>query len=335
MTVGEHDLLLVGGDLVAGPWPGPSGVRLLVEVVEHPEEEGRLGEAEVEPEGGIAGLITKKKAAIKHVDHKLAELQLGDVLLPPQIGLNLGPEHRERVVAVHDDVDEGVADGEKVQGGDEGINSQQKISERRHHRVVIKMQKREMRLLLAKGEEHGVEPVEELGAVVEVADPEVVHVLGGDVVRVGVVVDEDEGAEVRPLQRLHEEEVVDGHHGGVVGEDGPLEDERFPVAHQPRNDAGDQRQVGGHDRQELPRMEAGEEEVRRRRVLVVLVVLVQVVDDLLRNGAVHGGEMNVTEVTNRTKYQRNAQGVKEAVKKHSKDSLLKIHSESFNLKIHS
>ena len=46
---------------------------------------------------------------------ELEHLQLGQVSLPPEEGLDGGPEGREEVVAVHDHVDSGVE--EATEGG--------------------------------------------------------------------------------------------------------------------------------------------------------------------------------------------------------------------------
>ena len=54
---------------------------------------------------GVLAVYEEGLRAVGDEDEELRHLQLGQVLLPPQVGLHPWPEGRQEVVRVHDDVD--------------------------------------------------------------------------------------------------------------------------------------------------------------------------------------------------------------------------------------
>ena len=76
-------------------------VRLPVKVVEHVKEDGILSDGDGKPDHGIARLQAVEEDAVRAAHCKLQQLQLGDVLLPPEVLLHLRAKGRKRVVGVH------------------------------------------------------------------------------------------------------------------------------------------------------------------------------------------------------------------------------------------
>lgn len=64
---------------------------------------------------GIVAFYKERLDSVNDEHQELEHLQLGQVSLPPEEGLDGGPEGREEVVAVHDHVDSGVE--EATEGG--------------------------------------------------------------------------------------------------------------------------------------------------------------------------------------------------------------------------
>lgn len=93
-------------------------------------------------------------------------LQNCDILLPPQILLNLGAHGRQQIIGIHDDVNEGVDEAQqsamttgKVLDANEGAHW--------HQCVMIQVQKRNLTLLLAQHKEHRVQQLTDLGNIIK------------------------------------------------------------------------------------------------------------------------------------------------------------------------
>ncbi|KAH9403438.1 hypothetical protein TYRP_015328 [Tyrophagus putrescentiae] len=77
-------------------------VRAQVEGGEEVEVEAGLPEDVHAEEPVVAGLEEAEVEAVGEEEHELDNLQLGDVPLPPEVGLHLGAEGGQAVVGVHD-----------------------------------------------------------------------------------------------------------------------------------------------------------------------------------------------------------------------------------------
>ena len=113
---------------------------------------------------------------------KLDQLHGGDVLLPPQILLNLGTKAGYEVVKVHDNVDADVQEHKEC-----GMASTNKLEEEpnndRHHGMVDNMEGGHLVVLVSHHHEEGVHEVSKLG---EKVPPDCsCHEL--PIIRVGVV----------------------------------------------------------------------------------------------------------------------------------------------------
>ena len=76
-------------------------VCLSVKVVEHVEKDRVLAYGHREPNHRVAGLKEEQENAVGTAHRELQQLQLGDVLLPPQILLHFRAKGCECVVSVH------------------------------------------------------------------------------------------------------------------------------------------------------------------------------------------------------------------------------------------
>src|SRR5258708_3480232 len=81
-------------------------IRLYVEIGEHVEEYRTLNEADPKPSGRVSGLKVAQRKRIADKYDELSDLYLGDVSLPPEVGLNAWTKCRQCIVAVHNCVDE-------------------------------------------------------------------------------------------------------------------------------------------------------------------------------------------------------------------------------------
>jgi len=79
-----------------------------VELYEQIQEQNTLRNGEIHIQLRIATIVEERDATVNHCDDELSDLQLGEVLLPPEVLLHVGSKRREKVVRVHYDVDKGV-----------------------------------------------------------------------------------------------------------------------------------------------------------------------------------------------------------------------------------
>lgn len=164
-------------------------VGLLIEVIEQEVEEHGVGQGEADRPSWIAAvgveqlslmnegaaeldLKSERTSTISYRSihlylSKAYHLQVGDVLLPPQILLHLRSEGGEEVVGVHDDVHE------RVDPANEGAMSAGIVlggapADHGHHSVMIHMQERHLTIVLAQHKEDRVEQFGYLGQIVNI-----------------------------------------------------------------------------------------------------------------------------------------------------------------------
>lgn len=84
-------------------------IRLHVEVGEQAEEDERIGQDPPGEHGRIGAVFEKEElAGMKGDADELQDLRTSHVALPPQQVLIARPQRRQKVVHVHEEVDEGV-----------------------------------------------------------------------------------------------------------------------------------------------------------------------------------------------------------------------------------
>lgn len=88
-------------------------VRVLVELVEQEEEHDGVHSDPPDERLRVVAVDEEQLERVHHDGDKLDHLQGGEVLLPPEVLLELGSEGGEQVVRVHHDVDEGVEQTEE------------------------------------------------------------------------------------------------------------------------------------------------------------------------------------------------------------------------------
>lgn len=164
-------------------------VGLLIEVVEQEVEEHSVGQGEADRPSWIAAVGVEQLSLMNegaaeldlkrertstisyrsiHLYLSMAyHLQVGDVLLPPQILLHLRSEGGEEVVGVHDDVHE------RVDPANEGAMSAGIVlggapADHGHDSVMIHMQERHLTIVLAQHKEDRVEQFGYLGQIVNI-----------------------------------------------------------------------------------------------------------------------------------------------------------------------
>lgn len=129
-AVGRH-AAIGGGSVAVGegegcrgrrsfsPFAGRQGaglvsfVRVLVELVEQEEEHDGVHSDPPDERLRVVAVDEEQLERVHHDCHKLDHLQGGEVLLPPEVLLELGSEGGEQVVRVHHNVDEGVEQSEE------------------------------------------------------------------------------------------------------------------------------------------------------------------------------------------------------------------------------
>lgn len=176
-------------------------VGLLIEVIEQEVEEHSVGQGEADRPSWIAAvgveqlslmnegaaeldLHREKTRTISYRSIHLLylsmayHLQVGDVLLPPQILLHLRSEGGEEVVGVHDDVHE------RVDPANEGAMSARIVlggapADHGHDSVMIDMQERHLTIVLAQHKEDRVEQFGYLGQIVNIHNACLTICLGG------------------------------------------------------------------------------------------------------------------------------------------------------------
>lgn len=234
MTVRLHRFGSIGGHfflvLCVLGWC-PASVGLGVEVREEVIEENGVGEGEVEGPAGVATVVEEELGGVDEGQAELQELQGSDVLLPPEVLLPLVAQRCQGVVAVHDDVHEGVDGANEgamtpgvVLGGPPGYHG--------HDCVVVHVQERDLVVLLAQDEEDRVEQFTDLGEEVDVHAPGYPH--GGGAV--GEVHGLTLPAVVGPgcVHGLPHEPHADSDLHKVVHDEYVAQVQGLPVGHEPR-----------------------------------------------------------------------------------------------------
>ncbi|KAL3189350.1 hypothetical protein MRX96_002667 [Rhipicephalus microplus] len=232
-------------------------VRLHVEVEEQHEEEHSLEDGQVAEVRRETAVVEHRDGTVEHERDELAHLKLGQVALPPQVRPEPGAQGGERVVRVHDHVDEAVEEreerilsrGTEVDAQPDGPGDE---------RVVDDVQSRYVAVLLCEHEEHSVHQFAQLEQHVPPAESDEQH-------RLRLLRQVDGFAEprvvaeqVRQPAAVEEEEGVGGHMTRVVGEDDVPQVERLAVPHpcwsphldevDVSNEDGDDRQRAAHER---------------------------------------------------------------------------------------
>lgn len=189
-AVGRHAAVAGGGGSVAvGQGEGGGGgrgflllagsqgaglvrfVRALVELVEQEEEHDGVHSDPPDERLRVVAVDEEQLERVHHDGDKLDHLQGGEVLLPPQVLLELGSEGREQVVRVHHDVDERV---EQTEEGAVATGSELDAEPHGHGHasVVNDVQRRHLTSFFAHHEE---ERIKELCELREVVPPTGVH----------------------------------------------------------------------------------------------------------------------------------------------------------------
>ena len=151
-------------------------VRLNVKICKETKKDGRLTSGEPEGKRRIIDGPDVNDDAVQAKQEKLQQLNLGDVLFPPQVRLNLRSQRREGVVGVHYSVTTGVEKGEEVDGRHAKNVPDVVPAEDRYNGVVVQVQVSDLAVLLPQYKEDGVEEVDKLGQPVQVEGP---HLLAG------------------------------------------------------------------------------------------------------------------------------------------------------------
>lgn len=137
----------------------------LVELVEQEEEHDGVHSDPPDERSRVVAVDEQQLEGVHHDSDKLDHLQAGEVLLPPEVLLELGSEGREQVVRVHYDVYEGVEQSEE---GTVATWSELDAEPHGHgHATVVNdVQRRHLTSFFAHHEEERIEELRELGEVV-------------------------------------------------------------------------------------------------------------------------------------------------------------------------
>lgn len=164
-----------GAVLVFSPPGGPLlVVGLNIEVCEEGNQRNHVSNLEIQPTKREGARPDDPAAGLEDGQHKLYQLPLRDVLLPPEVRPH-GRDGRQTVVRVHEDVDEAVKCGTKIRvaTGDPVHHEPPDVE---HGGVVVHMQDCDLVVVLAQDEEEGVHELNELGEVVPPEHADDLHV---------------------------------------------------------------------------------------------------------------------------------------------------------------
>lgn len=144
-------------------------ITLPIEVVEETEVDWPLRQDGIDQAHVVASTQEERGDGVHPVHHELHHLQLGEVSLPPEVGLDGRAERGQAKVAEHGDVRQRVDHG--VQRGqlEGGVEAEGEIGEEDHRTVVVDVQHTQATLLLAQHMEKGVDEIEILGQQVQMA----------------------------------------------------------------------------------------------------------------------------------------------------------------------
>jgi len=106
---------------------------------------------------------------VQENEHELRELQLGEVLLPPQVRPDAWPHGRQQVVGVHDGVHEGVQEAHERDVATWGVVESVPHGHE-HAAVVDHMEVRHLGQLSSQDEQRRIDKVQNLGKEIPVHD---------------------------------------------------------------------------------------------------------------------------------------------------------------------
>lgn len=106
--------------------------------------------------------------------HKLKQLPLSDVLLPPEVWTH-GRDRRQAIVRVHEDMDEAVKCGTKIRVA-AGDPVHHKPPDVEHGGMVVDVEDGDLVVVFPQDEKEGVHELYELGEVVPPEDADNLHI---------------------------------------------------------------------------------------------------------------------------------------------------------------
>uniref|UniRef100_A0A147BW06 Secreted protein n=1 Tax=Ixodes ricinus TaxID=34613 RepID=A0A147BW06_IXORI len=223
----------VGGGRTSqgGPLEALGKVGVLVEVPEEePEHDGVEANPPHEAPRVVAVRPEQQLEGVHEDGDELHNLDGGHVLLPPEVLGHVGPDGRQAVVEVHQDVHEAIDEGEEG-----AVASRRELDPppdaHGHHAMVDDVQRRDVSELLAQHKEYRVDKLDELGDVVPPG--QVGHEDGLATLRVvnGLALPVVVSKQAVEAQQ-QEDDQADGHHEEVVPHHDPAQLHRLPVLHQ-------------------------------------------------------------------------------------------------------
>lgn len=149
-------------------------VGLNVEVCEESNQRNHVSDLEIQPTERERTRPDDPAAGLYDCQHKLKQLPLSDVLLPPEVRTH-GRDRRQTIVRVHEDVDEAVKCGTEIRVAT-GDPVHHEPPDVQHGGVVVHMQDRDLVVVLTQDEEEGVHELYEFGEVVPPEDTDNLHI---------------------------------------------------------------------------------------------------------------------------------------------------------------
>lgn len=171
---GGHRPILVLPEALFPPRGALLVVGLNVEVCEESNQRNHVSNLEIQPTERERTRPDDPTAGLDDCQHKLKQLPLSDVLLPPKVRTH-GRDGRQTIVRVHEDMDEAVQCGTKIRVAT-GDPVHDKPPDVQHGGVVVHVQDRDLVVVLAQDEEEGVHELDEFGEVVPPEDFDDLHI---------------------------------------------------------------------------------------------------------------------------------------------------------------
>lgn len=173
VSVHSHGSVLVVFQVLSTPGR-PLLVSLNVEICEENNQRNHVSDLEIQPTKRERAPPDDPAAGLDDCQHKLEQLPLSDVLLPPEVRTH-GRDRRQTVVRVHEDVDEAVKCGTKIRVA-AGDPIHHKPPDVQHGGVMVDVQHCDLVVVLPQDEEEGVHELDELGEVVPPEDTDNLHI---------------------------------------------------------------------------------------------------------------------------------------------------------------
>lgn len=149
-------------------------VGLNVEICEESNQGNHVSNLEIQPTKRECARPDDPAAGLDDCQHKLKQLPLSDVLLPPEVWTH-GRDRRQTIVRVHEHVDEAIKCGTKIRVA-AGDPVHDKPPDVQHRGMVVDVQDRDLVVVLAQDEEEGVHKFYEFGEVVPPEDTDNLHI---------------------------------------------------------------------------------------------------------------------------------------------------------------